>query len=153
MGGPRRGLPARSGASLRVAAPGGRDDGPTAAGLGGEGDDPEPVAAEGLDDVEEAVEGVRLGDVAVGSEVVGAADVVGDLGVGEDDDGQSADALVAGGADRGEDLVALDAGQVEVEDDEVPVEQAAVVEGVEGLLAVGEDLERGGGQALAEGDP
>src|SRR5215208_4233499 len=127
MGGPRRGLPARSGASLRVAAPGGRDDGPTAAGLRREGDDPQPVAAEGLDDVEEAVEGVGLGDVAVGAKVVGAADVVGDLGVGEDDDGHPADALITRGADCGEDLVALDTGEVEVEEDEVPVEEAAVV--------------------------
>src|SRR5215203_2945676 len=120
------------------------DDEPTAERLGGQGDDSEPVAPEGLDDVEEAVEGVGLGDVAVGAQVVGAADVVGDLGVGEDDDGHAADPLVARGSDGGEDVVALDAGEVEVEEDEVPVEQAAVVEGVKGSLSVGEDLERGG---------
>ena len=105
-------------------------------------DDAEPVAAQGLDDLEEGVEGVRLGDVAVGAEVVGARDVVDDLGVREDDDRHPAHALVARGADGGEDLVAVDAGEVEVEQDEVPVGQAALGEVVEGALAVGVDLQR-----------
>ena len=47
----------------------------------------------------------------------------------------------------------LDAGQVEVEQDEIPLGQAAGLERVERPLAVGEDVQLGVRQALAERDP
>ena len=72
--------------------------------------------------------------------------------MGEDDDRDAADALVGSGPDGGEDLVASDPGELEVEQDEVPLGQAAAVEVREGGLAVGVDLQDGVGQALAEGD-
>ena len=113
-------------------------------GYGREGDDGEEEVVDLADDLDELVEVDGLGDERVGMEVVAAEDVLFGLRRGQHDDGDLPQLRV--GLDDREQLAAVEAGQVEVEQDQIRPPDASANSpswrrNREGLLAVADRVE------------
>src|SRR6185437_6604193 len=108
-----------------------------------------PVGAEGDDEVPVAGEFGRLLDVAIRPGLIGGEDVFLAPGGGQDDDGDGLEEAVV--LDLGEDLGAVDPGEIEVEQDEVGLSVGGdgrvmePLEIIEGTLAIMDD-----GQAMLD---
>ena len=105
-----------------------------------------PVGAEGEDEVAIAGELGGLLDVGVGPGLVGREDVLLAAGGGQDDDGDGLE--VAVGLDLGEDLAAVDPGEVEVEQDQV-----GLAVGGDGRVAEPPEVFQGPPAVVDDGQP